>query len=111
MKITAKNWDEIFPKASMKFQTFVNGAYCPQKYTKEPGGFKQIRYTTPEDVIEVLAKRLPGQKNPLGTKAVREREIWKYMTERAEYFIEQEKIAKEQDAIQNSLYGIIGDYS
>ena len=84
MKITASNWKETFPKAPMTFATFINGAYCEQKFMLKPGTNIQIRYVEPEDIIQTLQKRIKNQLNPGSVRSIQNTEKWNKMIQQAE---------------------------
>lgn len=87
MKITEDNWNKLFPNASMRFKTFINGSYCPQRYMAEPDSYRQIRYILPEDVVDVLNKRLKSQANKDIPRAQKDAKIWNNMIEAAKKLI------------------------
>jgi hypothetical protein len=88
MIITRENWDQVLNDPPMKFETFVNGAYCPSRKMKSPDSFVMLRYILPEDVIHAVKKRIQGQINAGSVKAKAQRLRWLEMAKSAEKLIE-----------------------
>jgi len=95
MRITRYNWKEVLNDPPMKFETFVNGSYCPIRMMKNPNGYNQIRYIEPEDVIITIKKRIENQLNPESGKSTKDRLRWIKITKAAEKLIVAKNLEKE----------------
>lgn len=88
MKITRDTWDELLGYPDMKFETFCGGAYCKTKVMKSQVNFSQIRYLEPQDIVDVVKKRIEGQLNVDGRLAKSNRKKWLKLAEKAQKLID-----------------------
>jgi hypothetical protein len=91
IEINEATWNKLIPSASMKFTTFVDGAYSNPKTKRKPGTFKTIRYLYAEDIVEALSKRRKNLTNKESTKNIKQLKIWERMILDAEKILELEK--------------------
>ena len=58
VRINRYNYDELMPNASIAFGSLIAAAYCPRRVGKAKENFNEIRYLYPEDIVDMMDKRL-----------------------------------------------------